>query len=425
MNAKVVAVVSILLNVALAGGVVYLSSRRASVESSPAQPPTPQAVSAPKTEPKPESQTVTVVASQPGRLFDWRMVESEDYRKYIANLRTVGCPEETIRDIITADVNKLFEQRRKQITASTNKFEYWKSSNMFGQMGLDPDRIEKLQQLAREKRDLLRELLGVEPEEKPELFANFNPFESMLDFLPAAKQNEIMDVYMKFQAKMAKSFSGGMPDAEDMKAMQKAQKEMEAELAGMMSPEEFREYQLRMSQTAMTMRMQLAGFDPTQAEFDKIFDTRKKFDDEYSLMGGAGATKEERDKRAAAQKELDAQLKAVLGDARFAEYQRSQDWSYQTIYRVTDKYGLPKDSATKVYDMQKAAQDEAKRVRSDKTMTKEQQQDALMAVRAETEKSIHSVLGDKAWNSYNSQGAYWLNGISPEQKPSDAVPAAQ
>lgn len=56
--------------------------------------------------------------------LDWRSVESEDYRHYIANLRAIGCPEETIADIIRADVNKLFQSRRKALlngwTKTTN-----------------------------------------------------------------------------------------------------------------------------------------------------------------------------------------------------------------------------------------------------------------------------------------------------------------
>src|SRR2546427_564779 len=47
-------------------------------------------------------------ASAPGQPFNWREVESADFRKYIANLRSIGCPEETIRDIIITDVNKLY-----------------------------------------------------------------------------------------------------------------------------------------------------------------------------------------------------------------------------------------------------------------------------------------------------------------------------
>jgi hypothetical protein len=45
--------------------------------------------------------------------FQWSRLESRDYRTYIANLRAIGCPEQTIRDIITADVHALCAQQSK------------------------------------------------------------------------------------------------------------------------------------------------------------------------------------------------------------------------------------------------------------------------------------------------------------------------
>src|SRR5690349_16842132 len=45
--------------------------------------------------------------SKPER-FLWSEIESPDYRRYIANLRSISCPEQTIRDIIVADVHNLY-----------------------------------------------------------------------------------------------------------------------------------------------------------------------------------------------------------------------------------------------------------------------------------------------------------------------------
>ena len=44
--------------------------------------------------------------------FHWSQMESSDYRTYVANLKSIGCPEQTIRDIITADVSTLYAFRR-------------------------------------------------------------------------------------------------------------------------------------------------------------------------------------------------------------------------------------------------------------------------------------------------------------------------
>src|ERR1041384_7641046 len=224
-----------------------------------------------------------IVTNETVRTIDWRQVESADYKKYIANLRAIGCPEETIRDIITADVNKLFEDRKKALRASgskTNKFEYWKPGmQMFTQM-FDEEKIKQQQELARERRALLTELLGVAPEEKPDLTAMMGGgaqiFDQMLDFLPPSKQTAAMEIEQKFAAKLMKSagnVSGG--DLDGLKDMQKVQKEKEAELAKVLSPQELEYYNLRMSQTAMMMRFQLASFDPNEQEFREVFKAKQ------------------------------------------------------------------------------------------------------------------------------------------------------
>jgi hypothetical protein len=53
----------------------------------------------------------------------WSDLESDDYPTYIRNLRSIGCPEQTVRDIITADIKALYDTKlqalRKQgLTAS-------------------------------------------------------------------------------------------------------------------------------------------------------------------------------------------------------------------------------------------------------------------------------------------------------------------
>jgi hypothetical protein len=57
--------------------------------------------------------------------FRWEQLESEDYRAYIARLRAIGCPEQTIRDIIIADVDKMLSPQMLQASGRTNPIQYW------------------------------------------------------------------------------------------------------------------------------------------------------------------------------------------------------------------------------------------------------------------------------------------------------------
>ena len=363
------------------------------------------------------TQTTSEVV-KPDQQFNWRTVESEDYKKYIANLRSIGCPEETIRDIITADVNKLFENRAKEMSGvKTNRYEYWKGGMQMFTKLFDEEKIKARQALAKEKRALLTELLGVAPEEKPDMMAmlgGVNPFEEMLDFLTPGQQTQIMELEQKYAGRLMKAVGNGA-DADGMKEMAKIQKEKEAELAKLLSPQEFEDYQLRMSQTSMVLRMQMGSFEPSEDEFKTIFKEKKKFEDEFG-MGGMNATdKADKDKMKAAEKAMNETLKSTLGD-RYTDYELSQDQAYQGIYRVTERNGLGKDSAKKVYDVKKEAEAQASALRKDTSLSKEQRDEALKGIRTETENAMKGVLGDKAYNSY-SQQAWWLNGISREPKP--------
>jgi hypothetical protein len=71
--------------------------------------------------------------------------------------------------------------------------------------------------------------------------------------------------------------------------------------------------------------------------------------------------------------------------------------------------------------MKKLAEDEAKKIRADKSLTSEQRTAALQGIRTETESSVKGVLGEKGYKSYENQ-AYWLKGISPDKPAPTKAP---
>ncbi len=420
MNTRFWLIVSLVANLAL--GAAFLTGKRSASTTVATTTNTTVALAPAATPPtaKPGTRVVTVTNTTDAG-FDWRRVESADYKEYIANLRAIGCPEETIRDIIVADVNKLFEDRKKALrAANTNKFQYWKAGGeMFAKM-FNEEAIQQNQALAKEKRDLLTQLLGSAPEEKPDLAAasGMNQMmEQMLDFLSPSQQTQVMEIEQKFAAKLMKAMGDGGGGLDSMADMQKVQKEKEAELAKILSPAEFEDYQLRMSQTAMIMRMQLSSFDPNEQEFKDIFKAKKAFEDEFGMaasMGGARPTeKAEREKYDAAKKAMDDQLRNQLGE-RYSAYERSQDFAFQSLYSVAKRQGLPQEAAVSVYEMKKTAEAEAKRLRADKSLNAEQRNAALAAIANETENSVKQTLGEKGFQAYQkNNGAYWLKSLQP------------
>src|SRR4051812_36083915 len=90
------------------------------------------------------------------QIFSWHEIESPDYPTYISNLRDIGCPEQNIRDIIIADVNAFYSQKRAT-NLVTSEQQWWRT---------EPDpavmrtAAEKSRELEDERRGLLTKLLG-------------------------------------------------------------------------------------------------------------------------------------------------------------------------------------------------------------------------------------------------------------------------
>ena len=160
MSAKKIAVISIGVNVLLLGIVAQLLKK----------PPPPAVIVLDTNAPVKFVEKRVETPVKPPERFDWRKVESEDYRQDIANVRSVGCPEQTVRDIIIADVNALFEARRLPLLQPSEEFKFWKAdaTPIFTSAPAEHirEQFEQLRLLVEEKRAVLRELLGVDVPER-------------------------------------------------------------------------------------------------------------------------------------------------------------------------------------------------------------------------------------------------------------------
>lgn len=412
MNAKPILAASLVLNAALVTALVLRPGH--APENQTAGPTTAvtntSRIAAPSKS-NGERATTNVVI----RTFNWESVESADYRQYIANLRSVGCPDRTIRDIILADVTELYDQKKKLVRASGKKFEYWKPGMAALIGGGDDETRAKLKAIDDERDKVLRDL-GIEPDHKSQTAQVFNQLDNVFGFLPDEKRNAVLKIMTDMQTKMAKTMENGTPDTAEIA---KVQKEMEKSIKALLTPEEALDYDLRLSTTANMMRMQSAGFEPDEKEFLAVFKLRKSFDDEFSMLVPTGdLSKDEQEKRKEAEKKLKEEIKTTLGDQRFAEYERAQDYNFQQMLNAAKKAELGVAEAAQVYDMKKIAEQKAAELRKKKDISAADRTAALQAIRAETERSMQQTLGERGWTNYNRQAnTWWLKSLSPDPQP--------
>ena len=356
--------------------------------------------------------------------LNWNAIESTNYHAYIANLRSISCPEETIRDIIVTDVAKLFAKRRAAIRAQAQPYRFWQTGEAWENgPAKDPVLRKQLQELEREQRDLVMELLGVDLQTELAKYWNADDEqERMYGFLPQDKRQKVVEMQSKYdelEQEVYASSKGVMLD-EDQERLRRIQKQKEAELASVLSPEEFEEYELRNSATANAMRAQMTGFSPTEDEFRKIFHLQKTFDNEFNqAFDSTDETQIEVKAKAQqeAQDALNAEVKKTLGDARYNEWARAQDGDYKALTQITERFDLPKDTADKIFDMKQEAERQKQRIDANPNLTEDQRNKALSAIARETEKSVAGAMGGKVFRAYQKSSGQWLQGLNISSVP--------
>ena len=353
--------------------------------------------------------------------LNWSIIESTNYATYISNLRAIGCPEETVRDIIITDISKLYAKRRAALRAQAKPYKFWQTGDPTS--ASDPQVQKLLDALDKEQRDLVKQLLGVDYRtEMSRYYVDDNYDERMYGFLPGDKQDKVKGLQARYddleQEVYARS-KGVLLDS-DQEQLRRIEKQREAELAQVLTPAELEEYQLRNSSTANTMRAQLTGFEPNEEEFRKIFRIQKIFDDQFNTAFDVTDEKQAEVKaraEQAARAAMDQEVKKLLGDKRFSEYQRAQDPDYRTIVQVAERFELPRDIANRVYSMKQEAERQKLALQANANLTDEQRLAALDAIAKETERSVAGVMGNNVFKSYFKSGGSWIRNLAtpPEE----------
>ena len=150
--------ISIGLNVVLAGGLIFMLLQKPAANPAPpvvAETPPPMAVPAAaapqnpnRAEPKP---------------FRWSQLAANDYYVFVKNLRAIGCPELTLRAIVTADADALYEKYRHELEQKLSNLDHGSLSGQLASLKAEQTIKAQLQQLPSQETLLIANLLGLQP----------------------------------------------------------------------------------------------------------------------------------------------------------------------------------------------------------------------------------------------------------------------
>lgn len=405
-------IVLLVLNLALLAGFAYVwhqnRSREIAAEEPQPEPP-PAATNEPIIIKTVEREVVT-------NHFHWGQLESEDYRQYIERLRSIGCPEQTIHDIIIADLDKLLAPKVSIAGGHRKNLQYWQSEEE--ELANDWDAREvarKMQEIDREKRNVIQELAGVDlVRERLKQKGIEDYYERRLSFLPDDKQSQMRRILEKYDEQERAIRDKEIEEGEALSPKEKAmlhsiRAQRQAEVSAVLTPEESKQYELWMSPTANAVRHSLYGMNASERDFQTAYSIRKSFDEQWGQQELDSMDAATQQRYETAKTDMDAQLKGQLGDEKYRAYKRGEDQDYHGLCATLTRLKLPRHKAEEVYEMKQALVDAQQAVASNATLTPEQRENLLKALSDETERAARQALGDKGFNSYLRSGyAQWL-----------------
>jgi hypothetical protein len=370
-------------------------------------PPTPASSSSPATAELPQTNT-----------FHWSQLESEDYRTYIQRLRAIGCPEQTIRDIIIADVEKLLAPQARAIVPYRPDLKYWEPEEEELWNNYDPRQWQQQQRtIEYQKRELVRELLGIDlVEERLRQQGAEDYYSRRLQFLPEAKRAQVrtlLDHYADQElAIRAKEWEEGEPLCpEDRAELRRLRQARQADLARILTPAELQQYELWLGYTACKVREALYGMDATEEEFLTIYRLRKPFDEQWNPDEVDLNDPVVRARWQQAQAELEEQIRRALGETRYALYQRGQDPDFRALNAAAARYGLSSNTVAEVYACKKLVTEARQALATNLAVSAQEREQALAEIANETERVVAEALGPRAYRYLLRRGALqWIKG---------------
>lgn len=366
------------------------------------QPPgQPASMSVARTEPQPQTSAApqprkTNAVSVTAARFSWTSVESPDYAQYIANLRRIGCPEQTVRDIVVTDVCELFSKRR---AAAQSTLPFWVPEGEIASKRAALDR--ELKQIDQEEGTVITKLLGI-PWNGIEAYVG----KEGADQISATKLARIEQMRRRLAEAEAgiQQKAGDNLSYEDQVRIRDLERQFESGLAGLLTPSELEEYQLRNSVEAANIRRHLVGFSLSESEFRDIYRSGEKFAqvlDQYAdnYAGNADAQRVVADALAQHQQEIEQ----LLGSERYHDYERGIDNAYQRLAELAQSRGIDPGVYNQIYAYKEAIDG------MQHSQTDEGQREALAAQkRAEAVQFAEQVLGPDGFQSYLQRGGDWL-----------------
>lgn len=334
----------------------------------------------------------------------WSTLAANDLPAMVQQLRDSGFPPHLVRALTQARVQEMFAPRFKALRPDTSAA-FWKNATV------DPRVRAEEFKLYREQQKTLRDLLGADADAPEMSIYRQQRFET----IPAAKLDDVKDALRQFEERRQEIYSTalGTITADHQRKVIALEKEHQATLASILSPEELHEFNLRNSDIARNLRFELAAFNPTEEEFRAIYKLRENLEPSVPNM-----SQEEMQRRADAERRVRDQIKAMLAPDRAAEYERATDFSYRQTSQLVSRLELPAETTTKIWEVKQDIEKRANELRRNSSLPPAERTKQLTALAEEGTTRVSALVGSRGIEAYKQQGGgYWIQNLIPRANP--------
>ena len=319
-------------------------------------------------------------------------IKTNNYAEIYAQLNDLGVGDVSARTITASVIWSKYYSRQRDILAAknNNNTPYWRGV----------EKTSALQLTAAERKEL-RDLSNQARREELNVFGTTNVYGGLevvsarYNFLPPEKVAQLEDLqrdYSEMSAEIAQeSMRFKLPS--DAKQLQILRDEFRNDLASILTPEELTAYDQHFSSTAMLLRRSLASIDISEPEYLAIYDAMKPGSSNYPQRFET--------------------IQNMLGDDRFAAFQRQLNPAYQALLAAADRFDIPIDTINNVYGLRDTVASESQRIASDSTLSPAEKKQALQDLAENMRSQVRAQLGDDVGDAYLQMPSMsWLQRVS-------------
>jgi hypothetical protein len=400
--------ISLCLNLALAGAAIHLMKQPASLKPGDFAATISEVIAAPTAASRPAASNLPAPTTFVTNRFGWNAVEAEDLEQLATNLRAIGCPEKTVRDVVVARTRRGLDRLSR---SAEPKLPFWTAGLRRAHAyrtaeGMAAAARAKL--LASVERALGQGVF-IEDGKLTEDFVEQALLRFLSGPLTEEKFSRLVGLLVRQQAHIeeVRARTHGVLLEEDERALKNLGRQFQQELAAMLLPTELEEFTARPRMLKLGEKVRYETTDLSPADLRAIALIRARFDDPATgeWFEGGSLTDQQEAQAALAVREF-------LGESRYAQLERAADGAFKTLVELGRDNNLPPGSAGQAYEVCQLTAQEVARLHEDKSLSAAERQQQLATVQTQAQAGVLKVLGAEACAQYLNRGGAWLTNVS-------------